>query len=856
LKAYQAFAHLLLEDLGIQPERETQELYQSLKASHLREPSPRQVQAPPPALVGRQQEWQRLQAAWRQASAGNPHLFFIYGEAGIGKSRLAEELVGWAERQAIRTAVAPCYPAEGNLPYAPAMAWLRAHPLPTLEELWLAEISRLLPEVLSNHPQLKRPGSLTEAWQRQRLFEALARALLGCRQKLLLVIEDLQWCDQDTLEWLHYLLRFDPQAPLMVVATVRSEETTPEHPLQDFQAVLAASGKSSLVELKPLNEAESFQLASQIAAQTARQALDPELAAHIYRQTEGYPLFVVETVRLGHPLQSEGQMVVEPAPLSEKVQAVLNRRLTQLSPPTRELACLAATIGRQFTLNVLRQASGIAEEALVSGLDELLLRRVIGEVAADRFDFSHDKLREAAFAGLSTAHRRLLHRRVAEAYVNLASGQPETNSGEIASHYDRAGLALPAIHYYRLAARAAASIFANLDAIHSLQRTIALAEPLTTSAFTGGITHQELAALYETLGDLLALTGDYTQALENFTHASNQPFSQGQIWKSTIYRKISAVQVSLYRHQDAYASLDQGEKSLEFVEDSSSPEERQEWFNLQLARGQLFYWDNDLPAMNHVLQKVKLLIEQDGWDNQRLELLSIDYQYHLRLERYRLSQTTVDLARRRRDLCLATDDRSNITYANFQLGFALLWQGEAESAQQYLTAALTSAEAMGARTIQARCLTYLSIASRKLKQIEALHSQSENLLKLTEAIGEHAYQGVAWANKAWLAWRDGNAEQAVEFGQAAHNCWDKYPGAYVFFWLSLWPLLAVAVENRHLDEAQIRARGMLDSEQQPLLEPLPQLLSDAIQAYQVGDEPKAIRLFQQALEGAKQQGDL
>ena len=94
--------------------------------------------------------------------------------------------------------------------------WLRARPLPPLEPVWLTELARLLPELLVTHPGLPPPEPLREAWQRNRLFEALARGVLCCGRPRLFVLDDLHWCDPDTLAWLHYLLRFNPSAALLV----------------------------------------------------------------------------------------------------------------------------------------------------------------------------------------------------------------------------------------------------------------------------------------------------------------------------------------------------------------------------------------------------------------------------------------------------------------------------------------------------------------------------------------------------------------------------------------------------------------------------------------------------------------
>jgi DNA-binding SARP family transcriptional activator len=859
LTAYRTYSGLLQRELGLQPDPDTQALYANLKAQSQRDSdrAARPGQAP---LVGRRAEWRKLLAVWREAAAGRPQALFVTGEAGIGKTRFVEELVGWASRQGLRAAVARCYPAEGSLPYAPVVSWLRTHPLPPLDDIWLTELSRLLPEILQTRPKVAPPQPLTEAWQRQRLFEALARALLGNRSPLLLVVEDSHWCDQDTLEWLHFLLRFDPQAPILVVATERSEAAlAPDHPLRKLKTALTQADQYDRIEMTPLNEADSFQLATHVAAHGPRPELSPELSARIFAETEGNPLFVVELVRLGAPWPAPDQPAGAGVPLSDKVRQTLNGRIDQLSAPTRELASLAAAIGREFRPDVLQQAGGVADEALVKGLNELLRQHIVAEQTPDRYDFTHDKLRQALLTGLSTAHRRLLHRRVAEAYLHLGGETPQLGSAEIASHYEQAGLALPAIRYYRQASEAAAQIFSQAEAIRWLRAAIALAESLPHGSLEGQMPSQELALLYESLGTLLDLSGDYAAALEAFQHALAQPFAQPPIWQSVLYRKVSAVQNSLYRHDDAQAALEAGVQALGLGETAGSPEARHELINLLLARGQMSYWHVQWPEIERVLRQVEPEMDAYGTNDQRLELLKITLLYHFRRENYRLPQATVDIARRWRELCRAAGDPASLADSEFHYGFARLWQGEPGLAQADLSDALASAAAMGARTVQTRCVAYLSIASRQLKQVAAVRGQTEDLFTLATAVGEEAYVGVAWANRAWLAWQAGDAPLAIDHGQAALQAWAKFPtpyARYVFQWLALWPLLAVAVDQRRLGEAEKLAQDLLSPAQQPRLAPLPALLTEAIRACQSDDQDRASALFHQVLQTAQTLGDL
>ena len=236
LRVYHTCTTVLQRELAVDPSPATREMYDRLLNADrpLGHGTPPATPIGPAAalqLIGRQHEWLRLREAWQTTSTGRSHFALVAGEAGIGKTRLVEELIQWAGRQGITTAATRCYAAEGVLAYGPVVSWLRSHPLPPLEPVWRSELTRILPELLVQDPDISPPGPLTEGWQRQRFFEALARAILPPTQPLLLSIDDLHWCDRETLEWLHYLLRSAPKAQLLVVGTLRPEETDENHPL-------------------------------------------------------------------------------------------------------------------------------------------------------------------------------------------------------------------------------------------------------------------------------------------------------------------------------------------------------------------------------------------------------------------------------------------------------------------------------------------------------------------------------------------------------------------------------------------------------------------------------------------------
>lgn len=494
LRAYRTWADTLQRELGAEPGQETREAYRRLLQDDVplaAEPLRQFVPDAWPPLIGRQREWEQLQAAWRHTVTGQPCFTLITGEAGIGKSRLAEEMLAWAGQQGAAVAATRSYAAEGQLSLAPVTDWLRADGLrphlAKLDMIWLGEVARILPELLADHPGLPPYLPIVEYGQRQRFFEALARAVLTAPQPMLLLIDDMQWCDQETLEWLHFLLRFEPRARLLIVGTMRGEDVPPQHALRTMLLSLRSIVRVVELALQPLDAAETSRLATQVG----RRELDVSEVMELYRETEGNPLFVVEMVRAGLGIAAPpgqpadrggagGELTpgAQPSALPPRVQAVIADRLAQLSAPARELVGLAAAVGRAFSLDILVAAGRADEASYVRALDELWQKRIVRERGVNSYDFTHDKLREIAYAEISAPQRPLLHRHIATALAALHADDRDPISSQIAAHYERAGLAEPAIAYYQRAAAVAQRVYANEDAITLLERGLALIERL------------------------------------------------------------------------------------------------------------------------------------------------------------------------------------------------------------------------------------------------------------------------------------------------------------------------------------------------------------------------------------------
>ncbi len=867
LRAYHTCATVLHRELAVEPSPATRAVYErllNLETAPEPDAASSTTFVSTTALVGRQQAWDTLQTIWQTTLQDQSSFVSIAGDAGIGKTRLAEELFRWASRQGISTASAQCYSAEGRLAYAPLAAWLRTPMLKkallTLDQVWLNEVVRILPELVIERPDLTQPGPLTESWQRRRLFEALARATLArvSRQHpLLLQLDDIQWCDQETLEWLHYLLHFDPKSPILIVSTHRPEEIEPDHPVMALLLALGRSQQLAEIELEPLDAVQTTTLASTVA----NQELSPVVAAQLYRETEGNPLFTIETIRAGFLENTESDRpalsTVPIKTVSPTIQAVIAARLAQLSPSAQKLVGLAATIGRAFTFDVLAQASAEDEDTLVHGLDELWQRRILREQGADAYDFSHGKLREAAYARLSAAHRHLTHRRIAQALEAVHASNLDAVNGQIGGHYERAGLPGPAITYYQRAAKAAQQLYAHSKAIRYYRQALALLTAMPARNRKDRETLARALQLYEGLGDVLALTGHYDAAKKSYQNALNQ--TPGVLEQTRLYQKTGNTWRSQHHYDEALHAYQLAEDAQKSPTVQAAPEQHQAWIQTQLERMWVYYWLNQWPKIEDLAKKSQPVVKTHGTPAQRINFLLSLSTIQLRRNCYVVSGNIVELCREAVAISQQSGPSDEMAWAQFMLGFTLLWSGDLAEAEKQMLAALNVAERTGDVVHQSRCLTYLAVVYRKRGLVELTRDFAVRSLATASDAQMEEYVGTAKANLAWVAWREGNLPETLVPGQAALAAWQQLPSGHAsccFQWTALWPLIAVSLTREQLAEAADYAQRLLIPPQQCLPGPLTELIEEALHVWKQ-DQPQMTKAhLEQAIELAEEIGYL
>ncbi|HEY54507.1 MAG TPA: AAA family ATPase, partial [Caldilineae bacterium] len=482
LAQYETCRRQLLEEVGVEPMPETTALYQRLlnwQTSDWVAPTAEAGDLLLP-FAGRGEEHAHLVAWWEQASRGRGRLALIEGEAGVGKTRLVEEMIRYVEMQGAVILSGRCYEFGGDIPYQPIAEAVRSHlrasspaDLP-LSATWLAEMARLTPELLDMYPGLPEPGPGTGPAARQRLFEAVVRFLRALTRPsgvspipLLFFLDDLHWADASTLDLLHYLLRNLAGAPIWLVGTYRPEEVGLDHLLTRLRQGLSRDHLVDHLTLSPLSPAAVSEIAHSLVGDEAAKALGDFL----YRESEGNPFFLIETV---YSLQEQGALVGdtgerhwrEPAAFAlapRSVQDVILQRVGRLSHPARRLLTLAAVIGRNFDEALLRAAARGDVGAVAASLDEWLARHLVRPqpTSPGCYDFNHDKIRAVVYEAADAGRRRALHRQVGEA-LEL---EGEKRVGLLAYHWAQAGEWQKAVPYLLQAGDQARLLYALQEAV-------------------------------------------------------------------------------------------------------------------------------------------------------------------------------------------------------------------------------------------------------------------------------------------------------------------------------------------------------------------------------------------------------
>ncbi len=494
LAQYRECVRTLSRELGVPPLSETSRLYDEINRGtfEVAVPEPVAVEPAPdgstpaaPTLVGRTAELRQLLETYDGVAAG-ARVVLVEGEAGIGKTRLVEELLTTLAGD-VPFLVTRAYQDEEGLAYGPVVETLRARLrrgtdwVAALEPATVAEVARLVPEIQEGRadaPPLAS-GPAAESRFLAAVWDTLLAALAGGRPGVW-VVDDVQWADEATRGLLAYgLRRLDGHGVLVLLLRRTPPETTELRPVV---AAARASGAVTLV-LERLGEADVAELVGQLPPADA-----PPDVRTLWQTTEGVPLLLVEYLRSSY---DEGAV---PA----GARAMLTARLDPVSETGRQVLSAAAVLGRSFDVDTVREVSGRTDEETVGALEELVRQGLLRERETD-YDFAHDLVRGVVLDETSLARRRLLHAR--------AAAVPGSPAAVVARHLQQAGQDEAAAEARLQAADEASAVFAHAEAAEHLRAALALGHP-------------DRAPVLLALGEVQTVQGEYADALVSLETAA------------------------------------------------------------------------------------------------------------------------------------------------------------------------------------------------------------------------------------------------------------------------------------------------------------------------------------------------
>ena len=768
LEQYELCRTALADELGVEPAAATIALAQEIAAVEQAFPSGRRTGQPARPtlkeaavlpLVGRQAERAALLAHVEEALAGHGGLVLVEGEAGVGKTRLLQEMAQGAAWRGAQVAwgrgleLAPMPPYSvlaGALGAAlsPLRAGQLAELVPGVE---LRAASRLLPALTDWLPRDSLPPHvpLGPAQDRERLLEALARTVLALGQIAphLFVLEDLHWADESTLAALAHLVHCLSQSRVLVIATYRGEEARERPAVWKALQVLDRAGLKERLILERLDAAATGELVRRGLGLTAAV---PRFEARLYAETKGNPLFVLETLQA---LRDEELLTRDAAgawstpwdettidyaelPLPDSVAQVIARRLVRLTPLARAVLNVAAVLGGDFDFSTLAQASHLERPAALTTVSELVRRHFLVE-GPETYAFSHDQVRRVACTEIEEAERQKLHRQAGWALEALHPDQVE----RLARHFSLGRVWDKAVDYNRQAGDRARAVYAGAQAISYYDRALEAWGHLQPPDERLG------SSLYLERGRICQETGRFDQAEADFRTACDLAERVGKAGQARALNHLSYLQLQRGDFSDAAAIAQQ---ALDLATAAELPSE--------IAAG-LFNKANAIRNLGHYRQAIGLYEQAadifEGLDDQirladclnRMGAASYHMGDYVRARS--LIERSLTIRRR-------LDDRIGISYSLINLAALCYYQGQFVHVEKAAQEALELASAIGDPYGEDAALHDLGLAALEQGAPTQAISFFQRTLRIAGEIGDRALE----------------LETLAELGRAYHHLGD------------------------------------------------------------------------------------
>lgn len=472
-----------------------------------------------PVVIGRAPDLAALSVLMERTKSGEGQMVLLCGEAGIGKSRLVAEVK--ASAQGFLSLQGNCFSSDITCPYAPFLDLFANLPttIAAQSSPFPRELLPLLPEreaLLSVAVDLPVLPKVEPEQEKRRLFSALARFFLSLATEdpLLLIVEDLHWCDDISLEFLHYLARRCVALPFCLLLTYRNDEVRPRLKRWLAQLDRERLAQEMLLARLTYNDVDGMLHAMLNLPPTFQR----DLLDTVYALTEGNPFFVEELLKsliltsgFFSTIGSWGFKQLSELHIPRSVQDAVQRRSEHLSEAARHVLLLASVIGRRFDFVFLQQLIGEDERQLLIYLKELISAQLIIEESADQFVFRHALTRQAIYAELLVRERRMLHGTIAQMMESFYAARQDVYLADISMHFYEAEMWPKALEYALRAGERAQRLHAPRATIEYLTRALLALQSLGREPSIQ--LYRERGQAYETLGKFDQARTDYEQAL-------------------------------------------------------------------------------------------------------------------------------------------------------------------------------------------------------------------------------------------------------------------------------------------------------------------------------------------------------
>lgn len=569
LETYDTCRAVLAAELGIEPEPDTEALAERIRtqsAPSRTQPSRSNIIPQRPGtsvdflgslFTGRNQELQILAENFEMALAGQPRLIDLRGEAGIGKTRLARSFLAWASAKGADILQGGAYESGSHFPYQPLVdafrfrlendKGLKNH----LDHAWFSTLSQFFPlfrEEDSGISQadtdsLPRTGGFTQL----QVFESLVQLTLSLAEQapLVIFIDDLQWADSATLDWLHYAIRrWRDQAGkssgvrILLLVNLRIEALQPvTQPYQGGKPIDLIQWLGRVErELSPVH-LELDHLEQQETEDLILSILSPpsiEFAQWMYSETRGHPFYLIETLKdllerrvLRPRRQAGGQwsftVIIEgdfsgAVRVPTTIHSVIRSRLNRLSPNAFSILAAGAVLEQQLTFDHLVSITNLDEDLALPALDELISGRLLletgGSEGSGAYIYVNDMLRDVVYTEAGEARRRLFHKRALE-MLSVEGG----SEAMLAHHAMEAGQIQDAFRHSLAAGREALRFSAVNEAIVHFERALQFVREESLPEMPG---EAEIRELYLQLGRVYDLASQLDKARSENVESENQ----------------------------------------------------------------------------------------------------------------------------------------------------------------------------------------------------------------------------------------------------------------------------------------------------------------------------------------------